>query len=69
LFYLLSLVRLENLVCLSSGVQVAGVEDLVQRTGDGRTGQMLSGRVIERSCGAMCGLRHAHGDEEYGFLS
>jgi hypothetical protein len=45
----------ENHVCLSHGVQVAGVAwhammrtvagvgDLVQRTGDGRTGQILGG--------------------------
>jgi hypothetical protein len=48
---------LENHVCLSRGVHVAGaawraamrivagVRDLVQRIGDGRTGQELSGRV------------------------
>jgi hypothetical protein len=58
----------ENRVCLSRGVQVAGavcravtrivtgVEDLVQRTGDGRTGQVLGGRAIERSGDTMCGL-------------
>jgi hypothetical protein len=71
---------LENRVCLSRGVQVAGaawcaatrivagVGDLVQRTGDGRTGQVLSGRVIERSGGTVCGLHRARGDEEHGFL-
>jgi hypothetical protein len=47
---------------------VAGVEDLVQRTGDGRTGWVLGGRVIERSGGVVCGLYHARGDEERGFL-
>jgi hypothetical protein len=47
---------------------VAGVGDLVQRTGDGRTGRILSGRAIERSGGAVCGLHHARGDEERGFL-
>jgi hypothetical protein len=41
----------------------------VQRIGDCRTGQVLDGRVIERSGGAMCGLHHAHGDEEHIFLS
>jgi hypothetical protein len=46
---------------------VAGVEDLVQRTGDGRTSQVLGGRVIERSGGAMCGLHRAREDEERGF--
>jgi hypothetical protein len=51
--FLLSLFRLENRVYLSRGVQVAGAAwraatrivvglgDLVQRTGDGRTGQVL----------------------------
>jgi hypothetical protein len=65
---------------LSRGVQVAGaawravmrivvgVGDLVQRTGDGRTGQVLGGRAIERSGGVMCGLHRAHGDLERGFL-
>jgi hypothetical protein len=47
---------------------VAGVGDLVQRTGDGRTGRVLGGRVIERSGGAMCRLHCAHGDEERRFL-
>jgi hypothetical protein len=72
--FLLSLFRLENRVCLSRGVQVAGaawcaatrtvagVGDLVQRTGDGRVGRVLGGRAIERSGGAMCGLHLARGD-------
>jgi hypothetical protein len=47
---------------------VARVGDLVQRIGDCRTGRILDGRVIERSGGAVCGLHHAHGDEERGFL-
>jgi hypothetical protein len=47
---------------------VAGVADLVQRTGDDRTGRVLGGRTIERSGGAVCGLHHARGDEERGFL-
>jgi hypothetical protein len=59
---------------LSHGVQVAGaawraatrtmagVGDLVQRTGDGRTGQVLDGRTVERSGGAVCGLHLAHED-------
>jgi hypothetical protein len=47
---------------------VAGVGDLVQRTGDGRTGRVLGGRAIERSGGAVCGLHRACGDEERGFL-
>jgi hypothetical protein len=65
---------------LSRGVQVAGVAwraatkiavgvgDLVQRTGDGHTCQELSDQAIKRSGGAMCGLHHARGDEECGFL-
>jgi hypothetical protein len=48
---------------------VARVGDLVQRTGDGRIGQVLGGRVIKRSSGAVCGVHHACGDEERGFLS
>jgi hypothetical protein len=71
---------LKNRVCLYRGVQVigaawltatrivAGVGDLVQRTGDGRTGRVLGCRAIERSGGAMCGLHRARGDEERGFL-
>jgi hypothetical protein len=47
---------------------VAVVGDLLQRAGDGRTGRVLSGRTIERSGGAVCGLHCAHGDEERGFL-
>jgi hypothetical protein len=59
---------------LSRGVQVAGaawrvvmrtmagVGDLVQRTGDGSTGWVLSGRAVERSGDAVCGLHLAHGD-------
>jgi hypothetical protein len=65
---------------LSRGVQVAAVAwravmrivarvgDLVQRTADGHTGQVLGGRAIEMSGGAMCGLHRARGDEEHGFL-
>jgi hypothetical protein len=76
----LSLFRLKNRVYLSRGVQVAGaawravtrivagVVELVQRTGDGHTGRVLSGRAIERSGDAVCGLHRAHGDEEHGFL-
>jgi hypothetical protein len=78
--FLLFLSRSENHVCLSHGVQVAGtawraamrivtgVGDLVQRTGDGRTGRILGGRVIERSGGVVCSLHRARGDEERGFL-
>jgi hypothetical protein len=74
LFCFLSLFHLENHICLSRGVQVAGaawravmrivagVGDLVQRTGDGRTGRVLGGRAVKRSGGAMCGLHLARGD-------
>jgi hypothetical protein len=67
-------VSLENHVCLSRGVQVAGaawrvamrtmagVGDLVQRSGDGRTGRVLGGRAVERSVDAVCGLHLACGD-------
>jgi hypothetical protein len=60
---------------LSCGVLVAGaawwaamrivavVGDLVQRTRDGHTG-----RAIEGSGGAVCGLYRARGDEELVFL-
>jgi hypothetical protein len=47
---------------------VAGVGDLVQKIMDGRTGRVLGGRTIERSDDAVCGLHHAHKDEERGFL-
>jgi hypothetical protein len=72
--FLLSWFRSENRVCLSHGVQVAGaarraamrtvsgVGDLVQRIGDGRTGRVLSGRAVEKSSNAVCGLHLARGD-------
>jgi hypothetical protein len=47
---------------------IAGVGDLIQRIGDGRTGRVLGGRVIERSGGTVCGLHRARGDEEHEFL-
>jgi hypothetical protein len=47
---------------------MTGVGDLVQRTGDGRTGRVLSSWAIDRSGGAVCGLPCARGDEERGFL-
>jgi hypothetical protein len=71
---------LENRVCLSRVVQVAGavwcaamrtavgVGDLVQRIGDGRIGRVLGGQAVERSGGAVCSLHRACGDEERGFL-
>jgi hypothetical protein len=74
------LFRLENRICLSRGVQVAGaawcaatrtvagVGDLVQKTGNGRTSRVLRVRAVERSGGAVCGLHLARGDQERGFL-
>jgi hypothetical protein len=68
------LFHLENCVCLSRGVQVAGaawraamrtvagVGDLLQRTEGGHTGRVLGGRAVERSGGAVCGLHLARGD-------
>jgi hypothetical protein len=47
---------------------VAGVGNLVRRTGDGRTGRVLGSRAVERSGGAVCGLHLACGDYERGFL-
>jgi hypothetical protein len=47
---------------------VSEVGDLVQRTGDDRTGRVLSGRMIERSGDAVCGLHCARGDGEREFL-
>jgi hypothetical protein len=70
----------ENHVCLSHGVQVlgaawrtamsivAGVGDIVLRTGNGRTGQILGDRMIRRSDDTVCGLYRAHGDEEREFI-
>jgi hypothetical protein len=45
-----------------------GVGDLVQRSKDGRTGQVLSGWMIGRSGDIVCGLHRARGDDEHGFL-
>jgi hypothetical protein len=47
---------------------MARVGDLVQRTEDGRTGQVLSARVIKRSGVTVCGLHRTHGDEKSRFL-
>jgi hypothetical protein len=74
------LFRLENRVYLFHGVQVAGatwratmrimagIGDLLQRIGDGHTGRVLGGQMIERSGDTVCGLHLARGDEERGFL-
>jgi hypothetical protein len=47
---------------------MTGVGDLVQRTEDGRTSQILGDRVIERSGDIICGLHRAHRDEKHMFL-
>jgi hypothetical protein len=47
---------------------VTGVGDLVQRIRDGRIGRVLGGQTVGRSGDAVCGLHHARGDEERGFL-
>jgi hypothetical protein len=66
---------------LSRGVEVAGavwraamrtvtgVGDLVQRTGDGRTGRVFGGRAVERSGDAVCSQHLTRGDYERMFLS
>jgi hypothetical protein len=70
----------ENRVCLSRDVQVAGaawwaatrtvtgVGDLMQRTGYGCTCLILGGRMIGRSDYAVCSPHRARGDEERIFL-
>jgi hypothetical protein len=40
----------------------------MQRTEDGCTGQVLSGRAIERSGDVMCDLHCAREDREHMFL-
>jgi hypothetical protein len=47
---------------------VAGVGDLMQMIGDGRTGQVLGGRAVERLGDAVCDLHLARGDQKRGFL-
>jgi hypothetical protein len=61
-------VQVAGAACRASMTIVAGVGDLVQRIGDGRTGRVLSGQAIERLGGAVRGLHHARGDEERMFL-
>jgi hypothetical protein len=41
-----------------------GVED----RGSSGTGRVLSGQTIRRSSDVVCGLHHARGDDERGFL-
>jgi hypothetical protein len=72
----LSLFRVENLICLSHGVQVAGRDEdhgrnrrpSAEDQGRSDTGWVLGGRMIERSGDAVCGLHRAREDEERGFL-
>jgi hypothetical protein len=47
---------------------VVRVGDLLQMTGDDRTGRVLGGQVIERSGGAVCSLHRVSGDEKHIFL-
>jgi hypothetical protein len=47
---------------------VAGVGDLMQRTGDGLTCRVLGGQMIRRSGDAVCSLHCLRGDEERVFL-
>jgi hypothetical protein len=61
-------VQVAGAACRAVMRTVAGVGDLVQRTGDGCTGRVLGGRAVERSGGAVCGLHLARGDLEHGFL-
>jgi hypothetical protein len=79
--FTLILVRVQNRVCLSHGVQVSSVAwwtatrnvaelgGLVQTIEDGRTGLVLGGRMIERLGDAVCGLHRARVDKEHEFLS
>jgi hypothetical protein len=74
IYFSFTFVHSENRICLSRGVQVAGVAwraamrivagvgDLMQRTEVGHTGRVLGGRAVERSGGAVCGLCLARGD-------
>jgi hypothetical protein len=48
---------------------MAGVGDLMQRTGNDSIGRVLGGRMIGRSGDNVCGMNHARVDEEHGFLS
>jgi hypothetical protein len=61
--FLVPLFHLENCVCLSRDVQVAGAAwRAATKIRDGRTGRVLGGRAIERSGGVVCSLHLAHGD-------
>jgi uncharacterized protein involved in tellurium resistance len=45
------------------------VGDLVQRTGDDRTGRVLDGQTIKMSGDVVCSMQRARGDEEREFFS
>jgi hypothetical protein len=47
---------------------VAGVGDLMQMTGDGRTGRVLGGRAVERLGGTVCGCTWHVETRSAGFL-
>jgi hypothetical protein len=47
---------------------VTRIGDLVQKTGDYCTGQILGDWSIDRSDDVVCCLYCAHGDEEDGFF-
>jgi hypothetical protein len=47
---------------------VVGVEDLVQRTRDCRTGWILGNQTVERLDDVVCGLYRARADKEHEFL-
>jgi hypothetical protein len=55
-------VQVAGVVWRATTRTVAGVGDLVQRIGGGRTGRILGGWAVERSGGAVCGLHLACGD-------
>jgi hypothetical protein len=55
-------VQVAGVAWLAATRTMAGVGDLVQRTGDGRTNWVLNGRAVERSGGAVCSLHLARGD-------
>jgi hypothetical protein len=49
-------VQVEGAAWRATTRTMAGVGDLVQRTGDGRTGRVLGGQAVKRSGGVVCGL-------------
>jgi hypothetical protein len=61
-------VQVESVTWRAATRIVVGVGDLVQMTGDGRTGRVLGGWTIGRSGNAVCGLHRARGDEEHEFF-